>query len=506
MTLTLAAVFTDGMVLQREMPIPIWGSAPTGAEVTVTVAGATAKGRADDAGHWMVSLPPMCAGGPWTLTVCSNGEELRHEPVYCGEVWLAGGQSNMELPLKDARNGRKEVQNSANPYLHFYQPAKVTTSEEAERLEHSPNAPAWKTVAPETAGDLSAVAYFAARTLSEHLNSIHIGIIVCCWGGTYAHCWIGRDELARFPEGQRRLAEYEAKIGQKSDEIFAEEQENYQKQVDAWNAKLAAHKPDDENQVNWLILHKECGLYPWPPPAGRTSFQRPGNLYDSMLSRVVPYALRGFWYYQGEQDEEWPEDYYALLTSLIRRWRQDWKDPEKPFLLLQLPMFISREDAQAGDPMRWPVLRKAQAEAARTVPNVEMAVLADCGELDNIHPTDKRTPGTRLGLLALESVYHLPVVGKPPVCVKAWREGEAALLQFEHTGGGLILRGRGFLLAGENGGFLTAYGQVVSPDTVRVTAFGVEKPTAVRYAWHSCGPAGLYGGTGLAAAPLERTL
>ena len=253
-------------------------------------------------------------------------------------------------------------------------------------------------------------------------------------------------------------------------------------------------------------FNERCGLYPWPPPAGRTGFQRPGNLYRAMLARLAPYALRGFWYYQGEQDEEWPQDYYALLTRLIQLWRRDWEDAGKPFLLVQLPMYISKADSLAGDPMRWPLLREAQANAARSLPGVGMAVLADCGEFDNIHPVDKRTPGVRLGLLALETVCRLPVTGVPPMCADARREENAAVVRFDCVGGGLTLDGGGFQLAGADGVFWEADAEIAAPDTVRVTAPGVPAPETVRYAWYSYGPAGLHGGTGLAAAPLEKRL
>ena len=381
---------------------------------------------------------------------------------------------------------------------------KATSSEEAEALEQA-SPPVWRLSSPETAGDFSAVAWYAGKTLTEHLPDVHIGVISCCWGGTYAHCWLPREELASFPEGRARIAGYNARVGSKSDEAFALELAAYQKEVDAWNARIAARRAQ-EPEVTWEILNEACGLYPWPPPAGRTGFQRPGNLYDAMLSRLAPYAIRGFWYYQGEQDEEWPEDYYALLTRLIRRWRQDWGGGEKPFLLLQLPMYISKAESLSGDSMRWPILRKAQADAARTLPDVGLAVLTDCGEFDNIHPIDKRTPGTRLGLLALETVYRLPVIGQPPVCTSVQQDGDAVLLHFDHTGGGLVLRGGGFQLAGPDGAFQHAQAQVTAPDTVRITAPGLSTPKAVRYAWYSFGPAGLYGGTGLAAAPVDMTI
>lgn len=494
--LTLAAVFSDGCVLQREKPVPVWGTAPAGETVVVSLAGRSISTEAGKAGTWRAVFPAAPGGGPWKMTVACKDQVLIRERVFLGEVWLAGGQSNMELPLADARGGAEAVASSENPCLHWYQPAKVTTAGEAERLE--PGLPGWQTAGPAAAASLSAVAYYAARTLSRRLPGVHIGILVCCWGGTYAHCWIPREELERFPEGRRRIEWYDARTGGKSDEDFRRELALYQDQVDAWNRRVAEYRTQSP-KAPWTSVNRDCGRYPWPPPAGRTGFQRPGNLYESMLRRLCPYALRGVWYYQGEQDEEWPEDYGALLTALIRRWRRDWGEETLPVLLAQLPMYLSAEDRR--DPMRWPVLRKAQADVAGTLPHVELAVLADCGEFDNIHPADKETPGVRLGLLALESVYHEPVFGRSPVCVEARREGEEVWLRFAHTGGGLRLEGGGFQLAGPDGVFREVEAELIAPDTLRVT--GVPDPSAVRYAWYSYGPAGLHGGTGLAAAPLD---
>ncbi|MCI9444898.1 MAG: sialate O-acetylesterase [Oscillospiraceae bacterium] len=504
MNLHLAAIFGDDMVLQREVPVPLWGSAPAGAEVAAEMDGQSVRTRAGEDGLWRLELPAGPAGGPCALTVRCGEDEITLRRVYRGEVWLAGGQSNMELALKDSLDGGAAVRDSANPRLHLYMAPKAATPEEAELLERSAP-PAWMLSGPETAGAFSAVAWYAGKVLTEHLPDVHIGVVSCCWGGTYAHCWLPREELASFPEGQARIDGYDARTGGKSDEAFAQELAAYQKAVDAWNARIAARRAR-EPDVAWETLNEACGLYPWPPPAGRTGFQRPGNLYDAMLSRIKPYALRGFWYYQGEQDEEWPQDYHALLTRLIRRWRQDWGGEEKPFLLLQLPMYISKADSLSGDPMRWPLLRKAQSDAARELPDTHLAVLADCGEFDNIHPVDKRTPGTRLGMLALEAVYGLPVTGRPPVCGEVWREGAAAMVRFDHAGGRLRLTDGGFQLAGGDGVFRAAEARTVSADTVRVTAPGIESPAAVRYAWYSYGPAGLYGGTGLAAAPLNEIL
>lgn len=470
MSLQLAAVFGEGMVLQRDKPAPVWGRAPAGEAVTVSLSGLEAQAQADGEGRWRAALPAAPAGGPYTLTVRCGGAEICLERVWRGEVWLAGGQSNMEMPLERSHGGAQAVRDSEDPRLHFCAVPKTAWD--------PPEALLWHTAGPETTGALSAVAYYAGRTLTEHLEGVHVGVIACCWGATYAHCWTSRAALGRFPEGRARLGSYEAQIAGKSDGVFEREQAAYQSRLDAWNA-------DPQ------------GPYPWPPPAGRTSFQRPGNLFRAMVEPLAPYALRGVWYYQGEQDEERPEDYFSLLTALIGCWREAWEDESLPFLLAQLPMYESEA---------WPTLRQAQADAARTLPGVGLAVLADCGEADNVHPLDKQTPGTRLGLLALEAVYRLSVVGLSPVCAEARREGAAVLVRFDHTGGGLRLSGGGFQLAGADGAFTAADAQTVSSDTVRVTAPGISAPASVRYAWYGFGPAGLHGGTGLAAAPLEKIL
>ena len=493
MKLKTAAIFSDHMVLQQGVAVPVWGRAAPCAAVAVCLqgAGVQAETRADAAGVWRLTLTAAPAGGPYTLTVASAGQTLRFTDVWLGEVWLAGGQSNMELPLAGSRDGQAALAACADPRLHFYATPKVTTPPQAEAAPSG-----WQPVRPDTAAELSAVAYYAARELAAALD-VHVGILQCFWGGTYAHCWLPRAELATFPQGRARLAWYDARAGEKTDAQFDAECAAYQAEVDAWNARIAARRAADPD-VPWAVLNRECGLYPWPPPAGRTGYQRPGNLYESMLRRVCPYAVRGFWYYQGEQDEEWPQDYQTMLTHLVRRWRADWGAGNLPFLLVQLPMYATGAGENA-----WPTLRAAQAAVADAEPNAGLAVLADLGEEDNIHPVDKAPVGHRLALLAQEKVYGLPVVGTAPRLTGALRTGDGVLLRFAHTGGGLRLQGagRGFALAGADGVFAPAQARVTAPDTLLLQSDAVAQPAAVRYAWYNFGPAELYGGTGLTAAP-----
>lgn len=502
MTFRAASVFSSHMVLQRGTSIPIWGHAAPSAEVGCFLSGnrwgdrSIARTQANDQGHWELRLPALTAGGPYTLTLCCGKRELVFSDVYIGDVWLAGGQSNMELALIDSKDGDLAVAACNDPRLHFYETPKVTTVEQAVEAQSG-----WQVLSPETAARVSAVAYYAAREIAREEN-IHVGILECFWGGTFAHCWMPRELLAQFPEGQKRLEWYDAQIGEKTDEEFEAECREYQSQVDAWNQRIADRRAADP-EVSWTVLNEECGLFPWPPPAGRTAYQRPGNLYESMLRQICPYAVRGFWYYQGCQDEEWPQDYAALLRNLVHRWRADWHDPEGrlPFLLVQLPMF---ETGFAGS---WPVIRADQSLIAHTEPNAGLVVLADCGEADNIHPTDKLTPGRRLGLLALDMVYHRPVIGRSPEAAEATYQGSTVAVRFTQTGGGLTLygEGEGFQLAGRDGHFHAASAKLAGSDTVELVCPEVPAPTAVRYAWENFCHADLHGDTGLAAAPFYNT-
>lgn len=491
--LTLAPIFSDDMVLQQNTPLPVWGTAEPGAAVCCTLRGHTVHTAADAAGRWQLTLPALPAGGPETLTVQSKGETLCRKRVWLGEVWLAGGQSNMELELQNSEDGKAVLAQCADPRLHFFAVPKVTTPEAMAEQQ-----PRWQVVGPDTAATMSAVAYYAAKRMAQSLEEVHIGVVCCYWGGTFAHCWLPRAELETFPEGRKRIEEYNARMGEKSDAQFAEECAQYQQQVDDWNAHIAACREKDP-EVPWSTLNEVCGLFPWPPPAGRTGYQRPGNLYDAMLSSVCPYAIKGFWYYQGEQDEEHAGEYRVLLTHLVRRWRADW-GKTLPFLIVQLPMF--------GSDFDWPALRAAQSAVARTEPNCGLVVLADCGEQDNIHPTDKKTPGTRLGLLTLQKVYGQPVQGIAPRMTCADCSGDQVLLRFSDTAGVLSLASQdsGFELAGSDGVFYPAKVEILEPDTVRLSCSDIRYPQKVRYAWHSFGPAALVGGTGLPAEPFYKEM
>lgn len=500
--LTKAAVFSDHMVLQRHRPIPVWGGAEPGETVAVSLNGAAVSGTAGSDGQWRVLLPAQEAGGAYTLEIRGDSGQLALHDVMIGDVWFAGGQSNMEMALCDCRNGKQAAETSRCPNLRFYNvPKRAVPDEELSRMESESS---WQVCTPETSGSMSAAAYFFARRVMEN-QRIPIGIIDCYWGGTSVSCWMSRAQLEQSRAGQRYIDHYAALVGDKTDAQYQREMEDYNADWEAWNTRVQARRAKDP-EATWEVLNRECGVCPWPQPAGNQSPFRPAGLYECMVRRVAPYALRGFLYYQGEEDEARHADYGIMLSALIDQWRSDWGDWELPFLLVQLPMYCSREEHEAHlDSKHWAALRDQQWKISRTVRNTGIAVLADCGEFDNIHPLDKQTVGYRLALQALAKVYGEPVAADAPRLRAVEKDGSRMILRFTDTAGGPAAkngRPEGFELAGADGVYHPAHAEI-QMDSVVVWSDGIAVPETVRYAWTNYGAAGLYGASGLPAVPFR---
>lgn len=429
----------------------------------------------DASGHWLVTLPALEAGGPYELSISDrSGVTLRYLRVYVGEVWLAGGQSNMELELRNSEHADAAVAASADPLLRFYNTPKTGVID-TEAEDHA----IWQVSGPDTSGTMSAVAYYFARRLRAELGAnVPVGIIDCYIGGTSITSWMSRATLESCEAGQAYLNRFSNAITGKTAEQFEAETTAWKTKFDAWNeaiGKARAAEPD----ITWDTLNEQYGACPWPPPVTPTSQYRPTGPFGTMIERVAPYGIAGFLWYQGEEDESHCESYGELLPRLIAEWRGLWANctdtspshhmmpssiPSQPiheassvqhntdhantdhaaareirplpFLIVQLPQWIDKTVADA-DPMHWPVIREAQWAAAREIPRTYTITTIDCGEFDNIHPTDKRTPGERLANCALHYVYDrgdVPVDG--PQCVTARAEPVKFDAELSETQGG----------------------------------------------------------------------
>lgn len=491
--LTLAPIFTDGAVLQRRRSIPVWGTAAPGARVSVRLGGEERSASANENGRWQAALSPREAGGGETLLVSSGGETLECRDLCFGEVWLAGGQSNMEMPLSESKGGKRAIEESGGSSVRFFQAPR-----DGEKS-------AWLRCSPETSGALSAAAYHFARQVAQ-TQRVAVGIVSCCYGGSSISCWMSRERLAQSVPGQRYLEDYDRAIGGRSDGAYRRAMADYESDRRDWEARCAAYRAEHPH-ASWAEVYLSCGECPWPQPAGRPSPFYPGRLYETMLRPLCPYALRGFLFYQGEEDcARYYLHYGEMLTQLIDLWRTDWGDDRLPFLFAQLPMYLSAGDYRDHrDDCHWAYLRDQQRKVSRTVANTGMAVLSDCGELGSVHPGDKETVGTRLALLARKLVYGESVVAEGPGLEQVEREGNELRLTFGDTAGGLTVRGgllEGFEVAGADGIYHAARARA-SLDTVRVWSERVPKPETVRYAWKNYAYGSLYNLAGLPAVPVR---
>ena len=484
----LAAPFSDHAVLQRDLPVPVWGTEKPGTTVTVSVAGASAKAVADAQGRWKAVLPSLTAGGPYEMSVAGTTTVVLKD-LLVGEVWLCSGQSNMEWTTVKADRGTEEVAQAEHPRIRLLNLNRKKVAAEQPVVKFTAR---WEACSPKTVGDFSAVGYFFGRELERELQ-VPIGLISSSWGGTGAESWTSTQVLeasaefkAVFPAWQETLAQYPAKL------------EEYQKTVlpkweqDAAVAK-AAGKPEPRK--------------PREPRGPKTPQHQPGSLYNGMIAPLVPYALRGAIWYQGEENTSTPiraEAYRRLLPLMVGDWRSRF-GTDFAFHLVQLANYGKNVPSSAPWPTNsWPILRESQAEVAATLPGSGMAVAIDIGNPDDIHPTNKQEVGRRLALNALAKDYGKAVVFSGPVFQGFAAEGATAVITFTQAEG-LAAKGgtvTGFQLAGEDGRFVAATG-TISGATVRLTAPGITAPAAVRYAWSNSPEASLVNGAGLPASPFR---
>ncbi|MDR0442516.1 MAG: sialate O-acetylesterase [Treponema sp.] len=503
--LRAAPIFSDNMVLQHGKPVPVWGTGPENGAVRVCwicVEKQSAEASAKvQGGQWRLKLPPLAAGLSGELVISCETEELRFGNVITGDVWFAGGQSNMEMELVNVKNGVAELAACANKNIRWYQVVKRAVVDNDYLREEAESK--WQVCAPDTSAMLSAAAFFFARKINADLN-IPIGIINCSWGGTSISTWMSREQLVKSRAGQKFIDIYAEKVGDKTDEQYNAEMEQYFEYWRKWNDCIVAKREEDPN-ISWERLNIECGQCPWPQPAGNTSPYCPVNLHTARVRRTAPFAIKGFIYYQGEEDDLRAADYREMMYYLIEQWRKDWEDEKLPFLFVQLTMYVSQEEIASGNPPRhWCLMRESQYLASLDVANSGLAVIIDCGEFDNIHPFDKQTVGFRLALQALKKVYGKDIEADGPVFSWVEVQGGSLRVHFDNAQSGLEFRGEpaGFEIAAAEGKYFPAKA-VVDGASVVITSDKVAEPERARYAWTKFGPTPLYAKNGLPAMPFR---
>lgn len=492
--LRLASIFSDHMVLCRDKVIRIFGEAESGREITIHLHDHTASCKAVK-NKFDAAFPPMPAGGPYMLTV-TDGEQTRaYTDVLIGDVYFAGGQSNMEMRLEHSADSAHYLAQAEYPSIRYcIFPVQGILDEETLRKERETR---WKTVRPNTCGEISAAAFHFAVKLQTEIH-VPVGIIGCYLGGSPILCWMDEQAASVTTGGKEILEAYQLRIKDKPDDEFDRETADFWVRNQAWSRGAEAMKKKDPT-VNWDDFIRELGPCPWPPPEGRKAPLRPCGLAETMVKRIAPYTIAGFLYYQGESDFRHPHLYRALMTTLISHWRDLFLDSSLPFFFVQLPMFNQRDDETRES---WALLRQAQEQTYQDMRNTGLAVMIDGGEQEDVHPRDKKTVGERLCLQALKVLYHAEeAVCDSPRAVSARPEGNAMLVQVSAALRNSVNPGL-FEVAGDDGEFYPATAEL-SATAIRVSSPSVNRPRSVRYAWVNYGSVDVFGVNGLPLAPFS---
>ncbi len=510
---SVARIFSDNMVLQRNACIPVWGTGEPGDNVEVSFApstgsgqgGQSKKGKVGMDGRWMIHLDPMPAScEPRKLLVSSSIEnrQLAIENVLLGEVWIAGGQSNMEFALADTSYAGEEIPKADDPELRCYKVPRIPyVGADLENPAAFSAKPEWSICTPGNAGTFPAVAYHFAVEIRKTLK-VPVGIVSCAWGGTSASSWMSEKYLSADKDIKVYLDEYQRLIAGLDMDKYLRDHEAYNSSVASFNRikveTLAKNKDIGADELNRIL-----GPYPWPPPAGPKNFQTPSGLYHTMLEKISPYAAKGVIFYQGESDVEKAPLYCSLFGNMIQNWRDDWKNPKLPFLFTQITSYGCDGKLDGED---WAQLREQQLLASRKIPDTYMAVSIDCGDAVDIHPKNKRPIGERLALIARSKVYGEKIECSGPELRKMEIGKGKAILHFDHVGDGLAAReGQlvGFRICDVRRNFADAIAVIKGRDIVEVSSGGIENPVAVRFGWSNFTRANLVNSHGLPASPFR---
>jgi sialate O-acetylesterase len=479
--LSLASLFTNHAVLQRDMPVPVWGKAEPGTKVVVEFAGQEKSDTADSSGHWMAKLDPMPASSEArTLTVKteSGDGKLVRDDVLVGEVWLCSGQSNMNYGLTNSIGGKEAIAAAGDKLLRLC-PISAQAKDEPQESAGG----VWNVDSPQSTPTFSAVAYFFGKELRQKLG-VPVGLIKSAVGGTVAEAWTPRAELEGNPVLKPLLDLQQTRIA------------SYPKTLEAYKqgeAQLLARY--EQAVAKAKAAGKPLPRKPQPPEEPTVSKNRPTGLYNGSIAPLEPYAMRGVIWYQGESNSSRGKEYQTLFPTMIGAWRKAWGQGDFPFLFVQ----ITPHNGMS------PEVREAQRITTETTPNTAMAVTIDVGEAADIHPNQKKPVGERLALAARALAYGEPIEYSGPTYDTMGVAGNRVTLKFKHLGGGLVAKDgalRGFAVAGADGKFINAEA-AIEGDTVVVSSESVAAPVAVRYGWTNVPDINLYNQAGLPASPFE---
>ena len=502
--LSLPSIFSDNMVLQRDQSIPVWGWSEVGNTITIELQSKKVSTVSGADGKWMLKLDPMKASStPLTMKIEDGAESLQLKNILIGEVWLCSGQSNMQWTLgasaKTPKNPKykeiteiigQEIESSSDPLLRQISVPNIGSPLEKQTQFEG----AWVECSPQNNSNFTATGYYFAKELREKLG-VPVGLIRCAWGGSRIQPWIPKETYLKNDDN-RRYYEEELRV------VTNKQQKWDPQKLVEFNKLLKAEKNPQKRKQLWRKKPKE----PYKDK------QIPSTIYNGIIHPIIPYAIKGVIWYQGESNAgHMPEQYKHYLGLLVSTWRELWKQGDFPFYYAQLANFreINKEPI---DNLGWATVCNQQ-RLALEIKNTGMAVLNDIGEAEDIHPRNKIDVGKRLSLWALAKDYHFKdLVFSGPLYKSSQFEQNKVRIHFDSVGSGLMTGKKnlskptraveekvgGFQICGKDRIWKWAQAQITSKDTITVSHSEITEPTEVRYAWASNPPAiNLYNKEGL---------
>ena len=512
--INLPSVFGDGMVLQQKQAMPVWGWAASGTAVTVSFKGQSKSTKADSNGKWMLKLDAVNASSEAATMTIKVGEESKTiNDILVGEVWVCGGQSNMDFTLikltGKAREAqyepvaeyiRKEIKNANDTLLRQIKvPHTVSAFEEKTNFKG-----VWQKAVPGKVDSFTATGYFFARELRKKLN-VPVGLLNCNWGGTRVEPWIA---MSKYQTTDSLKKYYESETAPVKDKIAkwdpAKAKANYEKQLVAWKEKVKKAKESKKK------VPRKPRMQQRPDMSNRL----PSTLYNAMTHTLVPYAIKGAIWYQGESNAgHYPDNYKEHFGAMIESWREVWGQGDFNFLWCQLALF-KNINAEPLDKDGWATVCDQQ-RLTLSLPNTGMAVLNDIGEAKDIHPKNKIDAGKRLSLWAFKQAYGQDLVYSGPLYKSSKIEGNKVIVTFDSVGSGLMVGKKNLLdptvesndplarfqIKGADNKWHWAEAKITGKDTVEIWHKDVASPVEARYAWSpNASGANLYNKEGLPAS------
>jgi sialate O-acetylesterase len=485
--LKLPAIIGDNMILQQKQANPIWGWDTPGSEITVKFAGQTKSAKAGADGKWTVKLDAVPANAkPVTLSIKGTSSKVLKN-VLVGEVWICSGQSNMQWSVQSSWDADLEIATAKFPNIRLISVPQVGTQEPQQDFKG-----AWVECSPQTVGGFSAVGYFYGRVLHQMLD-VPVGLINNAWGGSAAEAWVRRDVLEKDPRFKLLME------NTRRNEVNLQSPETktkYESALAAWKKQA-----DDAKKAGKPFTVRA----PQAPYGWLRGNARPGNIYNGVLLPTIGYGIKGAIWYQGESNASRAYEYASLFPLMITHWRSEWQQGDFPFYWVQLADFMA-ESAQPGD-SNWAELRESQTKTLSAIKNGGQAVIIDIGEANDIHPKNKRDVAERLARWALAKDYGVKLPYRSPEFKGIEITGNKAVVTLDTFGGSLrtvdVNDVKGVAICGEDKKWVWATAKIIGNDKLEVSAAGVAKPVAVRYAWSDNPVCNLFSKDGLPVTPFR---